>query len=136
MPFVFDVRLRDVDRFYFAGGSQIAEIVSRGCWQSGAASASHDRIYQVFRPEIQEQMRTLKLVRVPRLRTAREADRPSLQVTWVQLGEIIYGDMDIDLSSPLMDVVGFFTHLLEILVPGPTDHMKLAKRLRKEGYDV
>ena len=63
----------------------------------------------------------------------RESKRPSLQVVVGQGTDLLlYGDADIDLSSPSMDVVGFFTHLFEVLTPGPTNHRQLQKRVDKE----
>ena len=77
-----------------------------------------------------------KLDRDRKMRSFRELKRPSLQITLVRVGNYVYGDIDIDLSSPSMDVVGFFTHLVEVLVPGPTNHYQLAKKMRKQGYNV
>ncbi len=63
----------------------------------------------------------------------RENKRPSLQVV-VGLGSdgYVYGDADIDLGSPTMDLVGFFVHMAEWLRPGPTIHKKLKKKIDKE----
>lgn len=62
----------------------------------------------------------------------REAKRPSLQVTVFDRNGSCYGEMDIDLSSPLMDVWGFIVHTVEVLTPGLTNHRKLRAKLMKD----
>lgn len=62
----------------------------------------------------------------------REANRPSLQVTLFDDKVLCRGEMDIDLSSPLMDVWGFIIHVVEVLIPGPTNHKKLRAKLMKD----
>jgi hypothetical protein len=41
------------------------------------------------------------------------------------------GDADIDLGNPVMDVVGFLTHLVEVVIPGKTSHKKLEKTISR-----
>ena len=63
----------------------------------------------------------------------RENKRPSLQVVIGLASDgYYYGDADIDLASPSMDLVSFVTHMAEILTPGPTSHKDLKKRIDKE----
>lgn len=139
MKHVFDVRVKDVDRFFFVGSGDMFP-VSPGddVWMRNFATGlvSHHRIYDIFSPEIKIQMESLGRNKKPLLHTWREVERPSLQVTFVRLGEFLYGDMDIDFSGLSMDVLGFFVRMAEVLVPGYTDHVRLAKKLRKKGYDV
>jgi hypothetical protein len=42
-----------------------------------------------------------------------------------------YADLDVDLGNFLQDVEGFLIHFGEILAPGKTDHLALAKKLAK-----
>lgn len=66
-------------------------------------------------------------------RTFREKKRPSLQICLMDFekwGRV--GELDIDLSSPFLDVWGSIVHLMEILVPGKTDHRKVRRKLRRD----
>ena len=63
----------------------------------------------------------------------RENKRPSLQVVVGRGADgYYYGDADIDLGSPSMDVVSFITHMAELLTPGPTNHAQLQKKIDKQ----
>ena len=71
-------------------------------------------------------------------RSFRANDRPYLQVTLSEVRSTHrrwVGDADIDLGNPLMDVVGFFTHLVELIVPGKTDHRALEPKIAKKYED-
>lgn len=63
----------------------------------------------------------------------RENKRPSLQVVaGIGADSFCYGDADIDLGSPSMDVVSFLTHMGELITPGPTNHSQLQKKIDKQ----
>jgi hypothetical protein len=42
-----------------------------------------------------------------------------------------YGDFDLDLANPLQDVLGFITHVGELLSGKPTNHLDLRRKLAK-----
>jgi hypothetical protein len=46
-----------------------------------------------------------------------------------------YADLDLDLGNPLQDLAGLFTHFGEVLDPGQTDHLELAKKLARGSAD-
>ncbi len=63
----------------------------------------------------------------------RENKRPSLQVVaGIGSDSFCYGDADIDLGSPSMDIVSFITHMAELVTPGPTNHRQLQKKIDKQ----
>lgn len=73
-----------------------------------------------------------------KMRSWRSTDRPSLQITITELRTSTrrwVGDADIDLGNPVLDVLGFLTHVIEILVPGKTSHRKLEGTIAKR-YDA
>lgn len=125
--FINKISLKLEDRFFFvanSGNSLEVALRSAGMKREWSSGGPHKQIYSLH-PKI-------ALIQHP-MYSWREQKRPSLQVTTVMDSRgVIYGDADIDLSSPFMDVVGFFTHLMEVIVPGKTDHKKLAKRVDKE----
>ncbi len=121
------IRVFQHDRFFFEG------IVTMRNWLDNNPSFSkdiissggvHEQVFGIYQMELEDEV----------LHSYREIARPSLQVTFAQTAFGVYGDMDIDLSSPSMDVVGFFTHLFEVITPGPTDHKQLYKKLVKKGF--
>lgn len=124
---VLDVRLKLVDRIFFRADAKLASAISKlvedGFFQPSLASSSHRKIYDIFPA-------------VPRsapIRSFREAKRPSLQILYARdYDGQLAGEMDIDLSSPKMDLVGFFIHLAEVLTPGKTDHRRIRAALLKD----
>ena len=69
------------------------------------------------------------------LRSYRGEGKPSLQMVLAVPSGVgpshTYGDFDLDLGNPLQDVLGFFTHVGELLSGKPTNHLDLRKRLSK-----
>ena len=81
-----------------------------------------------------------------RLSSFRERARPALQLVTLRRGGVETPDLaevDIDLGNPLLDVVGFVTHMGELAAPGRTDHFDMHRRLARRkrvgpllGYEV
>lgn len=90
--------------------------------RGSSSGGPHDRIFDLCPYD-----------RLDKRASYRENKRPSLQIV-VGIGPdgYAYGDADIDLGSPTMDLVGFFVHMAEWLRPGPTIHKKLKKKIDKE----
>ena len=80
------------------------------------------------------------------LSSFRERARPALQVITFRRGDVgtpDYAELDIDLGNPLLDVLGFVTHLGELAAPGRTDHFDMHRRLSRRkrvgpllGYEI
>lgn len=90
----------------------------------------HDLVFQLFRSSLPFRDGSRRAYRepIPKIRWR----RPSLQLVIGQGQDgCYYGDADIDLAPPV-DVLGGIIHFFEILVPGKTDHRKLAKVVHKE----
>ena len=103
----------------------LMNLESEGAMKSGSVSGGpHNMIFSIS-----------PLDRDDRRRSYRENKRPSLQVVIGLASDgAYYGDADIDLGSPSMDVVSFFVHMAELIIPGPTNHRQLKTRIDKE-YD-
>ncbi len=94
--------------------------VMKESFQSGGP---HDAIYKIVNPEIV----------IANRRSWRENARPSLQVVAGKANDgNYYGDADIDLGSPSMDVFSFLVHMAELITPGPTSHKQLKKKIDKQ----
>ena len=126
--FISRVSVRTHDRIFFRADpsmrTRLNLLVIKGSMQQGHSSGGpHDMVFGIYPDMLPLEQR----------KSYREAKRPSLQVV-VGKGTdgSLYGDADIDLSSPSMDVVGFFTHLFEVLTPGATNHKQLKKKVDKE----
>lgn len=117
------------DRIFFTANpgmsQQLHHLSARGRLLKDRISKRHNDIYSVF-----------LLPRHLELRSYREVSRPSLQVVFTIYDCILYGEADIDLANPLMDLWGMIVHLVELIIPGKTDHEKVARLMRKQGYDV
>ncbi len=124
------VVFKTADRFFFEAHPTIlpalSHAVARGEFHSSPSSGGpHNMVYQLFEGNFGPQ------------RTWRSVERPSLQVTITEIREDMrrwVGDADIDLANPLMDVLGFFTHLVEVIMPGKTSHKGLEKTIARK-YD-
>ena len=122
--------LKTADRFFFeASGTLIPALVNacaRGLFvETPASGGPHNMVF------------TLYTGTWGKMRSWRSTDRPSLQMTVTELRTSTrrwVGDADIDLGNPLLDVLGFFTHLVELIVPGKTSHRKLEGAISKR-YD-
>ena len=115
------------DRLFFKASpfinTELFALDHDGVMKRGSSSGGpHDRIFDLCPYD-----------KLDNRASYRENKRPSLQVV-VGLGPdgYAYGDVDIDLGSPTMDLVGFFVHMAEWLRPGPTIHKKLKKKIDKE----
>lgn len=125
--YLLSIRLKLVDRIFFRADAHLAtaidELVDDGRFQSSIVSSSHRKIRDVF----------LAVPPGASLKSFREAKRPSLQIIYApDFDAQLACEMDIDLSSPKMDVVGFFIHLAEVLTPGKTDHRRIRAALLKD----
>jgi hypothetical protein len=122
-----EVLLTTHDRIFFRAsfemGLSLARHVFDGVMKEGPVSGGpHDMIFSIS-----------SLDRDDWRKSYRENKRPSLQVVIGKASNgCYYGDADIDLGSPSMDLVSFLVHMAEIIVPGPTNHWQLKKRIDKE----
>lgn len=117
-----EIRLKTADRFFFRASLAIqAEMLKRRFRSSKSSGGPHRMVYQVFR-EVEGWGSQYSF---------RSMERPSLQVTIAFSGGFFYGDADLDLGNPLMDVVGFVTHGVELLIPGKTSHEKLERKVSR-----
>jgi len=89
--------------------------------ESPSSGGPHDMVYQVYNG--------LDPKKWGKRTSFRQLKRPSLQITLTEHGHSYRGDADVDLGNPMMDLVGFFTHLFEVIVPGKTDHQKLERKI-------
>lgn len=131
-PYIKEVRFIADDRLYFVAHPALCyrlNVDDEHFSEDISASAVHNGIYQVFKQDLKYAANDMKHLK---LRSYREKSRPSLQVTILKTPMACYGDMDIDLSSPSLDVYGFFVHLVEVLTPGVTSHEKLRKKLARD----
>jgi len=130
--FVKEVRFVTADRLYFVAFQALSNrlaVDGMHFSEDLASSAAHNGIYQVFKHDIRVAAHARKHLK---LKSYREKSRPSLQITILKTVMACYGDMDIDLSSPSLDVYGFLVHLVEVLTPGVTSHQKLRKKLKRD----
>jgi hypothetical protein len=124
---ILSIRLMTADRFFFeASGTMppaLTHLEARGLFAETLPSGGpHNLVYQLWSGKWGKR------------RSFRAHDRPSLQVTLTEFHDNRrrwVGDADLDLGNPVMDVVGFFTHLVELIVPGKTSHRKLEKQIAK-----
>jgi len=125
----------DVDRIYCAAARDLAarldELVKAGLWVlEGEPEAAIHRLL-------------LKQLDVPpedaerfRLRSYRQGGRNCVQIVLALppddlASRQLYADIDIDLGNPLWDLEGLLIHAGELLDPDKTDHLALAKKLRR-----
>ena len=115
------------DRIFFKASplimTELFALTHEGAMKKGPSSGGpHDRIFGLCPYD-----------RLDNRSSYRENKRPSLQIV-VGIGPdgYAYGDVDIDLASPTMDLIGFFMHIGEVLRRGPTIHKKLKKKIDKE----
>jgi hypothetical protein len=124
---ILQTGLRTADRFFFeATGTMQAALthsVARGEFaETRGNGGPHNMVYSLYSGNW------------GKMRSWRSLTKPSLQVTLSELRTAQrrwVGDADIDLGNPVMDVVGFFTHLIELVVPGKTSHRKLEGTVAK-----
>lgn len=127
--YVEEIRLKTADRFFFRAKPEImielAQRASAGTWSSGPSSGGpHRMVYSVFPgPKPGDWSDAISY---------RSFERPSLQLTLQRRRNWVYGDADLDLGNPVMDLVGFFVHLVEVIVPGKTNHRKLEAKIQRE----
>jgi len=119
--FVRNVRLVLEDRIFVECDASFPEWLASNDLFQRDYIANHEALYGVF-----------DLDRHHGQQCFRELARPSLQVCIVEIPGTTYAEMDIDLSSPWMDVYGFLVHMVEVLVPGKTSHRKLRKAFLKD----
>jgi hypothetical protein len=120
---IISTNLRTADRFFFEADGTMSAVLTHGVSEGRfrevrPRGGPHNMIYSLFAGTW------------GRMRSWRSLSRPSLQVTLteVRMSQRRWvGDADIDLGNPVMDVVGFMTHIAEVIVPGKTSHRKLEK---------
>lgn len=138
--FVAEVLAKTHDRFFFrarGGGlphmrSTLDALVDQDLMSVGFQSGGpHDMIFDLLRTSTLA--RRNGIVELKERLSYRENARPSLQVVLGKGSDgCWYGDADLDLSSPTMDLIGFFTHLAEVIMPGATNHANLQKKIAKQ----
>ncbi len=128
-PYIEKYLLVMHDRIFFRAkhsfGAKLKFLVASDVMKKGFQSGGpHDAIYRLTDPSG---------IIIKDRKSYRENARPSLQIVVGRANSgYYYGDADIDLGSPSMDVVSFFTHMAELLTTGPTNHKQLKKKLDKQ----
>lgn len=116
-----NVHIVQQDRLYATADTTLPLALALcSAMQTAAVSSAHQRIFEVF-PHGPAP-----------LSSYRELARPSLQVTYFALPDIVYCDIDIDLGNPVRDLVGALVHFVEVLVPGKTDPLKVRGQLERD----
>lgn len=134
--FVVEVLAKTHDRFFFRAIDglryRLDAMVARDFMSVGFQSGGpHDMIFDLLRTSTLA--RRNGIVELKERLSYRENARPSLQVVLGKGSDgYWYGDADLDLSSPTMDLIGFFTHLAEVIMPGATNHANLQKKIAKQ----
>lgn len=123
------VFLADVDRIYVEANPQLSLEVQKLFKADLGVEKGHYRLLK----RVSAKYPTLNLSKPHSYREP--VTKFSLQsVITVSSGPIkdppAFADLDIDWGSPTADLVGLFTHIGELVMPGRTDHIKLGKSLK------
>jgi hypothetical protein len=145
-PLVSDHLLTLVESVYYVANDRIYARVDRSLYQRLEALAVDPKkpFYREGRPHadihlkllegLPEPPETIGLFRRDSLVSFRGEGRPTLQVVVAEPPAGLrhtYAEFDLDLGNPLQDLVGFVVHMGELLDGKPTNHLDLAKALKK-----
>ena len=116
-----------VDTLFLADLKTMADNPAKPFYAEGSPKAAiHQQLIQqiaAFEPDVDRYS----------LLSFRREGKPSLQAVVAippDDGRRHYADLDIDLGNPLQDIEGIVIHLGELLTPGKTDHLALARKLQ------
>lgn len=133
---VVEILAKTHDRFFFRAHvgikHRLSELLALDVMSEGHQSGGpHDMIFDLLRSTTLSR-REGRPDLIHR-KSYREHARPSLQIVIGRGSDgDYYGDADIDLASPVSDVIGFITHMFEVLTPGATNHLNLKKGIDRD----
>jgi hypothetical protein len=125
--YVKEIPLVTADRIFFSAGLKLLSALrvreaAHQFVKTPPSGGPHNMIYSLYSKKRQWNQRY----------SFRSLERPSLQVTLTESGGYYYGDADLDLGNPAMDLLGAVVHFFEILTPGKTDHRKIEEKIARE----